>query len=120
MKKTILVIEDDTRSMILVADLLECNGYHVLKATDGATGLKTAMEEIPDLVLLDIHLPVMDGYKVAETLRDNPQTKKIPVVVITASVLPTDQERIQAAGCREFIGKPFQIQHLLEVVRNYV
>lgn len=106
MKKTILVIEDNEQNLYLVRFILEKNGYAVRAAMDGRTGIDLAAELKPDLILLDIQLPVMDGYAVARHLRSNPQLSNIPIVAVTSHAMVGDRDKAMEAGCNGYIEKP--------------
>jgi two-component system, cell cycle response regulator DivK len=106
MKKKVLVIEDNEQNLYLVTFLLEKYGYEVMAAMDGAAGIATAAKNRPDLVLLDIQLPLMDGYAVAERLRDNPDLAQTPIIAITSYAMAGDREKALEAGCSGYIEKP--------------
>ena len=106
MKRTVLVIEDNEQNLYLVAFLLEKYGYEVITAQDGATGIATAKRSKPDLILLDIQLPLMDGYAVAGQLRDNPDLAQTPIIAITSYAMAGDREKALEAGCSGYIEKP--------------
>ncbi len=106
MKKTILVIEDNERNLYLTTFLLEKHGYKVIPARDGRIGVDLADQVKPLLILLDIQLPEMDGYAVAEELRKNPLLVDVPIVAVTSYAMVGDREQILAAGCQGYIEKP--------------
>ena len=106
MEKTILLIEDNEQNRYLVTFLLEKRGYSVVEAVDGIRGIECASKQKFDLILLDIQLPVMDGYHVAMALRKNPATQKTPIVAITSYAMPGDREKALGAGCDGYIEKP--------------
>ena len=106
MSKKILYIEDNEQNLYLVAVLLERHGYQVCSATDGLQGIAMAAEERPDLILLDIQLPKMDGHTVARHLRSNPDLAAIPIVAVTSYAMAGDREKALAAGCNGYIEKP--------------
>lgn len=106
MKGTILVIEDNEQNLYLVTFILEKNGYAVRAATDGRAGIDLAAELKPDLILLDIQLPVMDGYAVARNLRSNRQLSSIPIVAVTSHAMVGDRDKAMDAGCNGYIEKP--------------
>jgi len=98
-RKSILVIEDNEQNIYLLTFLLNKYGFEVLQARDGQQGLDMALAQQPDLILLDIQLPVMDGHEVARRLKENTSVKKIPVVAVTSHAMSGDREAILAAGC---------------------
>lgn len=106
MGKKILYIEDNEQNMYLVTFLLEKHGYSVSPATDGQEGIDKAAAERPDLILLDIQLPKMDGYAVARNLRNNPDLAATPIVAVTSYAMAGDREKAMEAGCNGYIEKP--------------
>ncbi|HEY4185574.1 MAG TPA: response regulator [Polyangia bacterium] len=106
MKGTILLIEDNEQNRYLLTFLLEQHGYKVLAASDGARGIAMARQFKPDLILLDIQLPTMDGYAVARTLRLVESLRDTPIVAVTSYAMPGDREKTLAAGCTGYIEKP--------------
>lgn len=103
---TILLIEDNEQNSYLTTFLLEKHGYHVVSARDGPMGIQLARETTPDMVLLDIQLPTMDGYAVAQALRRIPALEKIPIVAVTSYAMAGDREKALEAGCSGYIEKP--------------
>jgi len=103
---TILYIEDNEQNYYLVNVLLNTRGYEVHWARDGQEGIDKAAQSRPDLILLDIQLPVMDGYEVARRLRSNPELSKIPIVAVTSYAMTGDREKALSAGCTGYIEKP--------------
>ncbi len=116
----ILIVEDNEKNMKLVRDVLQFKGYQTLEATTGAEGLRLAREGRPDLVLMDIQLPDIDGITALARLRADPQTQKIPVVAVSASVMPDEQQRIVASGFDAFITKPINVKSFIETVERFV
>ena len=106
MKGKILVIEDNEQNLYLVRYILERNDYEIFAAPDGKSGIELAALVKPDLILLDIQLPVMDGYAVARNLRRNPDLADTPVVAVTSYAMPGDREKAMEAGCNGYIEKP--------------
>lgn len=106
MKKRILVIEDNEQNMYLTTYLLENSGYEIVQAWNGEEGLKIAHELFPDLILLDIQLPVMDGYAVARALRQNEKLSDLPIIAVTSHAMTGDKEASIEAGCTAYIKKP--------------
>ncbi|MFH0943714.1 MAG: response regulator [Planctomycetota bacterium] len=120
MKATILVIEDNERSAYLVTFILEKCGYQVVQARDGEGGIALAHQIKPDLILLDIQLPVVDGYAVARELTTNGETHGIPIVAVTSYAMPGDRERILAAGCVGYIEKPIDPRTFVAEIEQYL
>jgi len=112
----VLIIEDNPANMKLAAFLLKSAGHSVLSATDAEAGLTLAREEHPDLILMDIQLPGMDGLQATGILKGDPTTRAIPVVALTALAMKGDEERIRAAGCDGYIAKPMRLQEFLSIV----
>jgi two-component system cell cycle response regulator DivK len=106
MKGKILVIEDNEQNLYLVRFMLEKRGYEVFAAMDGQLGIEMAAFLKPDLILLDIQLPVMDGYAVARHLRLIPELTDTPIVAVTSYAMPGDREKVMEAGCNGYIEKP--------------
>jgi two-component system cell cycle response regulator DivK len=112
----ILVIEDNAANMTLAKFLLESAGHSVLSATDAEAGLTLAREEQPNLVLMDIQLPGMDGLEATMRLKRDKATSAIPVIALTSLAMKGDEERIRAAGCDAYIAKPMRYQEFLAAV----
>ena len=106
MKKKILVIEDNQQNLYLIRYLLEDCGYEVFEAMDGKEGIEMVASINPDLILLDIQLPTMDGYAVARTLRQNNKLAKTPIVAVTSYAMSGDREKALEAGCSGYVEKP--------------
>ncbi len=102
----ILIIEDNEQNLYLETFILQKNGHEIIQARSGETGISLAAQTVPDLILLDIQLPGMDGYTVAEELRKNPTIASIPIVAVTSYAMTGDRERILEAGCTSYIEKP--------------
>lgn len=102
----ILVIEDNEQNLYLTTFILEKHGHQVMQAREGREGARLAAQVEPDLILLDIQLPEMDGYQVAHALRSNPALNDVPIVAVTSYAMVGDRERILAAGCTGYIEKP--------------
>jgi two-component system cell cycle response regulator DivK len=109
---TILYIEDNFDNRLLVRRVLEAEGYRVIEAEDGVQGLDYLQSETPDLVLMDINLPEMDGYEMTKRLKQLPSMMKVPVIAMTANVMKGDREKTIAAGCDGYIPKPIDIDAL--------
>ena len=118
--RTVLIVEDNDKNMKLARDVLQNKGYKTLEAVTGEEGVKLAKEKIPDLVLMDIQLPGINGIDALKQLRADPKTARIPVIALTASVTPTDRSQITAAGFDAFVGKPINLKEFVETVRRLV
>lgn len=116
----ILIIEDNASNMKLVSSILKMSGYKVLKAEDAETGITIAKDKLPDLILMDIQLPGMDGLAASRLLKDDEATKHIPIIAMTAFAMKGDMEKAKAAGCNDYISKPFNYQQFLETVKSFL
>jgi len=114
----ILIVEDNEKNMKLVRDVLQVKGYQTVEAGNAEDGLKLARERKPDLVLMDIQLPGMNGIDALKALRADPATAHMPVVAITASVMQQDRQQIVSAGFDGFIEKPVNLKNLLDTVQG--
>ena len=112
----VLVVEDNAANLTLATFLLESAGHSVLSATDAESGLTVARKEQPDLVLMDIQLPGMDGLEATVLLKQDEATRAIPVIALTALAMKGDEERIRGAGCDGYIAKPMRYQEFLAAV----
>jgi two-component system cell cycle response regulator DivK len=113
----ILYIEDNRENLLLVRRILEAEGFSVSGATDGPSGLELAAQMRPDLILLDINLPEIDGYDLARQFRATPGMEQVPILAITANVMQGDRERTLEAGCDGYIQKPIEVDRLPDQVR---
>jgi two-component system cell cycle response regulator DivK len=115
---TVLVVEDNAANMTLAVFLLESAGHKVLSARDAESGMKLARSEQPNLILMDIQLPGMDGLEATARLKRDEATRRIPVIALTALAMKGDEERIRAAGCDGYIAKPLRYKEFLAVVSD--
>lgn len=120
MKKKILYIEDNEQNLYLVTFILEKHGYQVFAAMDGQQGIDSAATVNPDLILLDIQLPLMDGYAVARQLRTNPDLAGIPIVAVTSYAMAGDRDKAIAAGCNGYIEKPINPDTFMQQVEHHL
>ena len=114
----ILIVEDNERNLKLVRDVLQVKGFETIEAGTAELGIELATERKPDLILMDIQLPGMNGIEARKILRSKPETAAIPVVAVTASVMQQDRNLITQAGFDGYIGKPINIKEFLEVVNQ--
>jgi two-component system cell cycle response regulator DivK len=112
----VLIVEDNAANMTLATFLLQSAGHTVLSATDAEAGLTLARDEQPNLILMDIQLPGMDGLEATATLKRDEATGAIPVIALTALAMKGDEERIRAAGCDGYIAKPMRYQEFLATI----
>jgi two-component system, cell cycle response regulator DivK len=114
----ILIIEDNEKNLKLVRDVLQYKGYQTIEASTGEEGVRLAKARIPDLVLMDIQLPGMDGIRALGELRADPTTRAIPVIAVTASAMTHDRKKIIAAGFDGYQSKPIKVKELMDAVRE--
>ncbi len=120
MKKKILYIEDNEQNLYLITFILEKHGYEVCAARDGQEGIDSAAKVRPDLILLDIQLPLMDGYAVARQLRTNPDLARIPIVAVTSYAMAGDRDKALAVGCNGYIEKPINPDTFMQQVEQHL
>ncbi len=115
----ILYVEDNHDNIFMLTRRLARLGFTVVTATDGAMGVAMADSERPDLILMDLSLPVIDGWEATRRIKANPATQRIPVIALTAHAMSGDQEKALAAGCDDFDTKPVELQRLLEKIKTF-
>jgi two-component system cell cycle response regulator DivK len=120
MQQKLLVIEDNEQSLYMMTFILTKHGYEVVQARNGHEGIALANEVKPALILLDIQLPVMDGYAVAQALRKNPDLTRIPIIAVTSYAMAGDRERILATGCTDYIEKPIGPESFVRRIAQYL
>ena len=120
MSKKILMVEDTEDNRQILRDLFESTDYELLEAVDGAAGIEMASTHKPDLILMDIQLPVLDGYETTRRLKSNPETRHIPIIAVTSYALSDDEAKARAAGCDGYVTKPFSPRQLLAKVREFL
>lgn len=119
-KARILIVEDNRDNMTLIVDVLDSLDYEVIQAHDGEQGVRLALNEKPDLVLMDLSLPRMDGWTATRALRQMEGFAHIPILALTAHAMVGDRERAMEAGCTDYISKPINIQELASKLRQYL
>lgn len=120
MSKKILVVDDNEQNLVLVKDILKYNGYEVMEARNGEEGIKAAKEHMPVLILMDIQMPIMDGFTAIKILKNDPLTKSIKIIAVTSFAMKGDRERIMEAGADGYIPKPIDIHELSNMVEKYL
>jgi two-component system, cell cycle response regulator DivK len=120
MSKRILVVEDTEDNRKIVRDLLTSVGYELVEAVDGGEGVAMAQSERPDLILMDIQLPVIDGYEATRRIRAIPELAAVPIIAVTSYALSGDEAKTRAAGCTGYVAKPFSPRQLLAKIREYL
>lgn len=117
-RKTVLLVEDNEDNLIIYTTILRFGGYRVVQARDGRAALEAARTVAPDLILMDVSIPYVDGLEVTRRLKSDPATKRIPVIALTAHALPSDRDRALEAGCNGYISKPAEPRAVLAAVRR--
>jgi two-component system, cell cycle response regulator DivK len=120
MSKLILVIEDTEDNRRILRDLLVHAGFELIEAVDGEKGAIMAEQHRPDLILMDIQLPVLDGYATARRIKANPELRHIPIIAVTSYALSGDQVKAREAGCDGYVAKPFSPRQMLATIREFL
>ena len=120
MSRRILVVEDQQDNRQILRDLLTNNGFDVVEAEDGQSGVIAAKTQRPDLILMDIQLPVLDGYEATRQIKSDPNLKAIPIIVVTSYALSGDDRKAHDAGCDAYVTKPFSPRALLAKIREFL
>jgi two-component system, cell cycle response regulator DivK len=121
MSKRILVVEDQEDNRQIVRDLLtSAADYEIAEAENGQEALAAVARQRPDLILMDIQLPIMDGYEATRRIKADPDLRAIPIIAVTSYALSGDEEKARAAGCDDFVPKPFSPRQLLAKIRKYL
>ena len=120
MSKRILMVEDTEDNRQIMRDLMSVTDYELIEASDGADGIAMAALHKPDLILMDIQLPVMDGYEAARRIKADPALKHIPIIAVTSYALSGDEAKTLAAGCEGYVAKPFSPRLLLAKIREFL
>ena len=118
--KRILVVEDTEDNRQIIRDLLTSAGYEMIEALDGLKGVAMAAEHKPDLILMDMQLPGLDGYEATRRIKADPALAHIPVIAVTSYALAGDEAKTKAAGCNAYVAKPFSPRQLLAKVREFL
>ena len=117
-KSTILIVEDNETNMALAREILSIDGYSMLEAENGRIGIDKAIESVPDVVLMDINIPEVDGITAMKEIKKNEKTKSIPIIALTASAMVGDDVKMLKEGFDGYVTKPISMKTLLEAVRN--
>jgi two-component system cell cycle response regulator DivK len=118
--KRILVIEDTEDNRLILGDLLKSAGYELIDAADGLEGVAAAEREKPDLILMDIQLPGIDGYEATRRIRAIPELAKVPIIAVTSYALSGDEAKTREAGCDGYVAKPYSPRQLLAKIREFL
>ena len=116
----ILIVEDNPDNMTLAVFIMQSAGHTVLSARDAEAGLTLARDELPDLILMDIQLPVMDGYEATRRIRAIPELARVPIIAVTSYALSGDEAKTREAGCDGYVAKPFSPRQLLAKIREFL
>jgi two-component system cell cycle response regulator DivK len=120
MSKRILVVEDHEDNRQIIRDMLSAFDYELAEAENGVEALAAVAKQKPDLILMDIQLPIMDGYEATRRIKADPATKGIPIITVTSYALSGDEHQARAAGCDDFVPKPYSPRQLLAKIRHYL
>ncbi len=120
MSQTILVIEDQEDNRRIMRDLLTSVGFEIVEAVDGESGVVAAAAHVPDLILMDIQLPLIDGYEATRQIKAQPELQHIPIIAVTSYALSGDEAKAREAGCDDYVTKPFSPRQLLAKVKSHL
>jgi two-component system cell cycle response regulator DivK len=120
MTKRILVVEDQEDNRQILRDLLSNAGYDMIEAEDGVQAIAAAAQHRPDLILMDIQLPTLDGYEATRQIKSDPALSAIPIIVVTSYALSGDEDKAREAGCDAYVAKPYSPRALLAKIREYL
>jgi two-component system, cell cycle response regulator DivK len=120
MSKRILVVEDQSDSRQIIRDMLAGTDYEITEAENGEEALAAIAKQRPDLILMDIQLPIMDGYRAMHLIKTDPASQSIPIIAVTSYALAGEEKKARAAGCDEYVTKPFSPRQLLAKIRQYI
>jgi len=120
MTKRILVVEDQEDNRQILRDLLAATDYEVVEAENGEAALAAVVKQRPDLILMDIQLPILDGYEATRRIKADPALSSIPIIAVTSYALSGDEEKARSAGCDDFVPKPYSPRQLLAKIRQYL
>lgn len=120
MKKRILIVEDTEDNRAILRDLLTFNGFDLIEAADGESGVAMAVKHRPDLILMDIQLPILNGYEATRRIRTVAELRHVPIIAITSYAMAGDAVRAIEAGCTAYVAKPFSPRAVLARIREYI
>ncbi len=120
MSKRILVVEDQEDNRQIIRDMLAATDYEITEAENGEQALTAIAKQRPDLILMDIQLPIMDGYEATRRIKANPVLKSIPIIAVTSYALSGEEQKARASGCDDYLPKPYSPRHLLAKIRQYL
>lgn len=117
---TILLVEDNVDNRLIYRTILEFSGYQVVEAHDGEMGVRLARENVPDLILMDVSIPLLNGWEATKILKADPTTRHIPIIALTAHALASDREQSMAVGCDGYLAKPVEPRRVVETVQEFL
>ena len=120
MSKRILVVEDQEDNRQIIRDMLSATDYEIMEAESGEQALEAVAKQRPDLILMDIQLPGMDGYEATRRIKADPALRSIPIIAVTSYALSGEEQKARAAGCDEYVPKPYSPRQLLAKIRQYL
>jgi two-component system, cell cycle response regulator DivK len=120
MSKRILVVEDQEDNRQIIRDMLSTTDYQITEAVNGEEALAAVAKERPDLILMDIQMPILDGYEATRRIKANPALSSIPIIAVTSYALSGDDQKARAAGCDDYVPKPYSPRQLLAKIRQYL
>ena len=120
MTQRILVVEDQDDLRAILRDYLTASGYEVVEAADGGEGVAKAQSERPDLIVMDIQLPILDGYETTRQIRADPNLKTTPIIAVSSYAMKGDEEKARASGCDHYVTKPYSPIQLLRLIRGFL
>ena len=120
MSKRILVVEDQPDNRQIIRDMLAPTDYEISEAEDGEQALAAIAKQRPDLILMDIQLPIIDGYTATRKIKADPAMRSIPIIAVTSYVLSGEEKKARAAGCDDYVPKPYSLRQLLPKIRQYI
>ena len=115
-----LIVDDNEKNTRLARYVLQLGGFRTLEAATGGEAVTLAVEHVPDVILMDIRLPDIDGIEAARQLREDPRTAGIPLVAVTAFAMKGDEERMRAGGCEAYLAKPISVAHFIKTLQNFL
>ena len=118
--RTVLLVEDNEDNLVIYSTILRYSGYTVIEATDGQQGIDAARAHHPGLILMDVSIPIVDGWEATRRLKADPDTAGIPIIALTAHALPSDQQKAVEVGCNGYISKPAEPRVVLAAVEGYL
>jgi CheY-like chemotaxis protein len=117
---TVLIVEDNEDNLLIYSTILRYSGFTVIEARDGQAGLDAARQDHPGLILMDVSIPILDGWEATRRLKADPETRDIPIIALTAHALASDQQKALEAGCDDYIPKPAEPRIVLAAVQRYL